>query len=105
MVRTQHKVWEHFVRLEKVSKNQYFYVLCKYCENEGMDNPFEGRIRAMERHIQKCSAYINNNADSTDERCCSTVSASESSLKRLRSEKEQSVLSVKKLNSAKLHFS
>ena len=34
---------------------------CKYCDNEGMDAPLEGRIFKMEKHLSKCSAYIERN--------------------------------------------
>ena len=59
MVRCHQKVWEHFVKVEKLPKNQYYYVQYKYCENEGMDAPFEGHICSMERHLNTCTAYNN----------------------------------------------
>ena len=40
MVRPKNKVWEHFRGLEKVTKNQYYFVSCKYFDNEGMDAPW-----------------------------------------------------------------
>ena len=85
MVRSQNAVWEHFVKLEKVAHNQYYYVSCKYCENEDVDAPFEGRIPAMRRHLIKCSAYLQRERNNKTTESCSTVCVSNASSKRTRS--------------------
>ena len=102
MVRPQNKVWEHFIQLEKVAKNQYYYVSCKYCDNEGMDAPLEGRIFKMEKHLSKCSAYIERNNTGIGHCSTSSLPGSSCLLKRARSQTQPTALSTSKLNTGKL---
>ena len=89
----------------EVTKNQYYFVSCKFCDNEGMDAPLEGQIFEMEKHLSKCSAYIRHNNTGTGHCSTSSLSGSSCLLKLARSETQPSVSSISKLNTRKLQSS
>jgi len=57
MPKPKSEIWEQFQALEKKQGTRYFYVRCKYCDEDGSSR-IEGRLRTMKNHLKVCELYL-----------------------------------------------